>query len=510
MNSEDSIEPENGEEIQEIDELEDEFLQKVNKKSTLKIVTTVIAISLFFGGFNLTILLDTVFLGKYLCSPAVFSCSPNLKGDTAAATATFVYSALKTISVVAFMFALIIGGAISDDLRTRFGNRVPMIMLGATIAGIGYIILPYIVVGNNPDYILVAGGLTYIFIYTGLGFALAPEYALISELFTKEERGWAGMGFAGIGLIGTIIGVVLQEIYVSPFGPEKLNAPELVQWNTIGLVAGMMIIVLGLLTFIMTPKINPPFPSDGVIQDIINTPKYLFQLGSGDANKDFLLMFIVGMFWGGGGFIISSYLPIFIDNLGNKTTIISTDVLLIMGVSGALFAGPVGVMIAKLGKVKSGMLGSLVLGFFTFMFAQSFSWGNNQIILLSILAGFGLIFITAVNISLPADLVPRGKEGQFMGLFIVAANLSVPVVGTVVTIILSSTTDSLLGLSTVFLMSTILYFGAVFILGFMHYESQLEGEYKLFYRRYLIAKGYVSDKAKFTAMKVTSSIRKSR
>ena len=63
------------------------------------------------------------------------------------------------------------------------------------------------------------------------------------------------------------------------------------------------------------------------------------------------------------------------------------------------------------------------------------------------------------------------------------------------------------GYATIFLLTTLIYFVAVFILAFMHYEQQLEGEYQMYYRRYLLFKGYVSDKTKFAALKVSSSLR---
>jgi MFS family permease len=476
--------------------LEDEILQK-KKKSPLKLIFTIISIAMFFGAFNLTIFFDTVLLGKFLCSPDVYACT-FLEGDPALLSQSKTFSIIRTVSSIAFMISLVVGGAISDDIRSRFGNRVPMILFGSIIAGIGYILLPIFVRGNNEFYIIIISILIYIMIYTGLGFGLAPDYALISELFTKEERGWAGLGFAGVGLVGTVIGLILQITQIN--------------WILTGFLAGITIIILGSLTFIGTPKINPPFPADGTISDILATPRYLFEMGAGNnANKDFLLMFIVGILWGGGGYIIANNLPIFVDTLTAAVdlgvNIESANLLLIMGVAGALFAGPVGVVISKLGKVRSGMIGSIILGFFTFMLAQSFSWSDYPIYFLSILAGLGTIFITAVNVSLPADLVPRGKEGQFMGLFTVAANLLSPLVGILATFILGSSTNVRSGYSSIYLLSTLIYFGAVFILAFMHYEQQLEGEYQMYYRRYLIFKGYVSDKTKFAALKVSSSLR---
>ena len=42
-------------------------------------------------------------------------------------------------------------------------------------------------------------------------------------------------------------------------------------WITTGLITGVVIIILGILTFILTPKYNPPFPADSTISDILGT-----------------------------------------------------------------------------------------------------------------------------------------------------------------------------------------------------------------------------------------------
>lgn len=479
--------------------LEDEILQK-KPKSPIKLLYTVIAISLFFGAFNLNIFFNNLLLPEFLCSPAVFACKaiPDNSG-----LELQVFSTVRTIATIVFMISLVVGGAISDDIRSRFGNRAPMILFGAIIAGIGYMSLPIFVGGTNMLLVVILCSLVFIVINIGLGFALAPDYALISELFVKEERGWAGLGFAGIGLIGTGIGFGLSII------ASKTSPIE--SWINLCFLAGLTIIILGLLTFILIPKYNPPFPADGTISDILATPRYLFEMGSGNsANRDFLLMFVIGILWGGGGYVIDTYFASFLGDLQSAsfTTIVPANMLIVIGVMAALFAGPVGIVIAKLGKIKSGMLGSIMLGFFTFIVAQSFMWSDNAIYSVTVILSAGTIFITAVNVSLPADLVPRGKEGQFMGLFLIAANLMTPVVGFVATLIsVQYKTDVLGGFSTLFLLTTLLYFAAVFILAFMHYEDQIEGEYQLYYRRYLLFKGYVSDKTRFAALKVSSSLR---
>lgn len=496
----------------ELTGLEDEILLNQKKpKTKLKLLFVLVAVSVFYAGFNLSLFFDTVLLKAYLCAPHVFNCPIESDGaylPTHQLTmASSVFNIMTATGAFFFMMFLIIGGAYSDNLRTRFGNRAPMILIGSFIAGFGYMILPIIVVGNNQTFVMIMGMACYAIVYIGMGSALAPEYALISELFTKEERGLVGMGFAGIGLLGTVTGIIVQAIF---FIPNASNPPA-IDWYALSFFAGFFIFVLGIITSILTPKVNPAFPGDGVWKNVLATPKYLFQRGESEVKgNDFLLMFIVGILWGGGGFLISIDLPDYVDalrGLNTGVTIEKQTLLIIFGLSAAFFAGPVGIFITKLGKIKSGIAGSIILGFFTFLAGQEFARNDTSILLLAFMAGAGLIFITAVNISLPADLVPRGKEAQFMGLFMVAANVMAPLAGVLAGIIIHNSPDIIDGYSTIFLMATLLYFGAVFILLFMHYEDQLEGEYQTYYRRYLIMKGYVSDKTRFAALKVSSSLK---
>lgn len=49
------------------------------------------------------------------------------------------------VGTTVYIIAAVIGGSISDGLRTRFGNRLPIVILGAAMASIMYIIAPYFI-----------------------------------------------------------------------------------------------------------------------------------------------------------------------------------------------------------------------------------------------------------------------------------------------------------------------------------------------------------------------------
>ncbi|MFW9930119.1 MAG: MFS transporter [Candidatus Thorarchaeota archaeon] len=464
-----------------VDYIRGEGLPSYFKESNIQLVKIILSMGLFFAGFNLSLFFDTVLLKEFLCSPQIYSCAV---AEANKVSATSTYNLIRAMNLVIYMAALVIGGAISDDLRTRFGNRLPMIMTGSIIAGLGYLLMPFIVFGAN--FAIFTGIIIYGIIGIGFGFSLAPEYSLISELFKKEERGWAGLGLAIFGTLGTVIGLGINIFLVGPFID---NQPGEINWKLILLLVGIIIIFMGFLTFIFTPRLNPPFPADSTLQDIINTPKYLLSLGQGNkCNRDFFLMIFVSMLWGGAGFILGTNLPSFIYELKleHYASFDAGTFLMVMGIAGAVFAAPAGVVIARIGKVKGGMFASGLFTFFALILTVNLFWGDLQIVFLALLGGLATIFITTVNVSLPADLVPRGKEGQFMGIFVVASALLGPILGIISFIIISNSINVLTGYSLVFIFSALLYGISFALLGFMQYEKQLETEYQQFYRRYLV------------------------
>lgn len=492
--------------VTELDDLEvDELVDSPKPKPFIKLVVLIAVVGFFFAGYNLSIYFDTVLMKQYLCSSAVYACD---KSSAANTQATSTFNLIRTIQQLVFLTSLIVGGAISDDLRTKFGNRAPMILGGAILAATGYALAPFLLM-IGTDLAVFSGSLAYLFIGVGIGFALAPDYSLVSELFTREERGWAGLGFVAMGAMGTGIGIVLEEVLVSPFAQDDIP------WVLVFFTMAVLLIILGFLSFLFIPHANPPFPPmDGVVKDILNTPKYMFTMGaSNESNRDFLLLFLVTMLWGAGGFVLTTNLPNFMGELNKLgyAEITQGSILVLTGVVGGIFVVPVGWILTKVGKVKGAMIGTIIYGLFTFFLAQTAFWSDLAILSLVLFYGVGAVFIASVKVSLPADLVPKGKEGQFMGLILVAGGLLSPVAGFAVVVILNFTpNDVLAGYSNVFLMTTLMQIIAIGLLSFMHYEDQIESEYRRYYRRYLIFKGYLVDKTKVSLSRFTSSNKRRR
>jgi MFS family permease len=245
-------------------------------------------------------------------------------------------------------------------------------------------------------------------------------------------------------------------------------------------------------------KANPTFPPiDDTLTDIILTPRYLVSFGGSDFTK----MLIVQSMWGFAFGVASLYL---IPHLQTEAGIAALGagnegiVLIITGIVAGLMAIPAGIIIKKLGKIKTAMVGSFIYGIYCVGFAFM-EVGNyyNLILLLSAIAGFGAVFIESVRLSLPADLVPEGKEAQFMGINKFASAWTQPLVSFVGAQVLIIFATSLGGNSPtliIFMLAGVASFLATGVLFLIKYEKMIVDEYHKFYKRYITAKGFLEHK----------------
>ncbi|MFX0125204.1 MAG: MFS transporter [Candidatus Hodarchaeota archaeon] len=394
---------------------------------------------------------------------------------------------------VGFLGTVIIGGAFSDDYRSKYGARAPYILGGCILAGIMLLLTPIFAGTANEDLMIILFPLCFFLIYVGLGLASSPNGALLSELFTKEQRGWVGLVLAGFTILGSLIGLVFFDLFTTLL-LDLGNAFQLSFLAEFGLFLfpALIIIISGILVFILVEKANPPYPPiDSPITDILQTPRYLLNFSGSDFGK----LFFVQSFWGFASEAVSLYLIIHLIAAGLPKDD-APIALLITGLVAATMAIPAGLFIQKFGKVKTAIVGSLIYSVFCFLLA-GIEIGNyyNIFLVIAAIGGFGAVFIESVRASLPADLVPEGKEAQFMGINKFGSLWTQPFVAILGGFLLTLLIDWAYSFTAVmFLLAGLASLIATILLFFISYEKMVRDEYRKFYKRYLVAKGFVEEK----------------
>jgi len=409
-------------------------------------------------------------------------------------TANAIFSYSVAAGSIAYLVTVIVGGAFSDDYRSKFGARAPYILSGCLIAGFMLIMTPIFAGGAPSDLMIVLFPVCFFLIYVGLGLASSPYGALLSELFTKEQRGWVGLILAGFTTIGSMIGLLFFSS-ISEFLLELATTFNLSILVEVGffLFPALIIIVAGILVFFLVEKANPPFPPiDSPVTDILQTPNYLLNISGSDFGK----MFLVQSFWGFASATISIYLVIHLTTPKGISPEEAPIALMVTGIVSVIMAIPAGFFIQKFGKVKTAIVGSFIYACFAILIG-GMEIGNYYGFLLPIaaLGGLGAVFIESVRVSLPADLVPEGKEAQFMGINKFGSTWTQPVASILGGLIISTfNTWEYSATAILFVLAAISSLIATGLLFLISYEKMMKEEYQKFYHRYLAAKGFFEKK----------------
>ena len=393
---------------------------------------------------------------------------------------------------IGFLGTVIIGGAFSDDYRSKYGARAPYILGGSLLAGIMLLLTPIFAGTADEDLMVILFPFCFFFVYVGLGLASSPHGALLSELFNKEQRGWVGLILAGFTILGSLIGLVFFDVFTALL----LDFSSIFQLDFIAefslfLFPALIIIIGGILSFFLVEKANPPYPPiDSPITDILQTPRHLLNFSGSDFGK----MFFVQSFWGFASEAVALYLIIHLVAAGLKEDN-APMALLVIGVVSALMAIPAGLFIQKFGKVKTAIVGSLIYSGFCFLLAgMEIGKYYNIFLIVAAIGGFGAVFIESVRASLPADLVPEGKEAQFMGINKFGSLWTQPFVALLGGFLLIALDWEYSFTAIMFVLAGLASLVATILLFLISYEKMVRDEYEKFYKRYLKARGFFEEK----------------
>jgi MFS family permease len=290
-------------------------------------------------------------------------------------------------------------GSLSDRTRSRFGRRKPFLMLGAPLAALFFILVPFV----RENFILIALAI----LGTNLGMAIfrSPTIAYLGDLFLPGERSKAN---GVINLMGGLGGAVAL------FGGGALYKLGVPLPFIVG--AGVMLIaILVVLLFVREPEAPPATAAEP-------TPGLREALRQVSTGPDLSGLWLLGAIfaWFVGWNAMEAFFTIYVRNILGIEVGTGTQMLTAFAATLILFAIPSGLIATRVGRKPTiltglgGMLVGLVVGTFV----------RNPTILLVVLAVMGA-FWALVNInSLPMvyDLSGQKSIGSYTGLYYFASS----------------------------------------------------------------------------------------
>lgn len=309
-----------------------------------------------------------------------------------------------SLSHVISVFLSPIAGTLSDKTHTRWGRRRPYLIGGAFVSGILIFIMPHIM--NYWAFLLVVS----IFFVFSVGYQI-PFYALIPEVAPEGQRGvystFTGLlRLLGAGIVMGLGGWLWAK---SPAWPFYITAVAIIAtaWITAFSIKTEPVIAL---------------PEEDNVNIFKNFVPYLKDLVR---QKKIFLFFTAQFFWWMGLGAILPFATIILKELYgiNVSELMKMTPLVVAGGAALILAiVGAGILGDKWGhrKVISCGLALLVAGCVAAYFARSLPFVYLSVFTL----GIGASPLFNEPFALLAELVPKGREGEFYGLDTISITLS--------------------------------------------------------------------------------------
>ena len=301
-------------------------------------------------------------------------------------------------------------GSLSDRTRTRIGRRKPFLILGAPMAALFFILVPFV----RENFILIGT----VILCTNIGMAIfrTPTVAYLGDLFRPQDRSKAN------GVINLMGGLGAAAALFGGGALYKIGVPL-----PFIVGSGVMLLAIGVvLIFVHEPELEEEGPKQESTPGLWDNIR---QVASGpDKNGIYLLAAI--FFWFVGWNAMEAFFTIYARQVLEIEVGTGTQMLTAFAATLVLFAIPSGLVATRIGRKPtiliglSGMFLGLVVGFFV----------RDSTVLLILLAVMG-IFWAFVNInSLPMVYDLGGEEsiGAYTGLYYFsssAAAITGPILG---------------------------------------------------------------------------------
>lgn len=371
-------------------------LQKLNIFRTLIIGLGFFASSMFWAVYN-----------------------PYIQNDVLTITYGFNTAIVGVVMVLDNVFGVLLQpwiGTISDKTRSRFGRRMPYILIGVPIAAFLFILIPWVI--TIPD-----GFWLFFTILLGFNFMMAifrsPAVAMMPDLTAPKFRSSANGLINLMGGLATIIiftlGGVLSKIklaYVFYFGAIVATASMLLLYRQVKEprepIKWMEISNSGQTKESGIDQRNEKQSSTiQNLRDVFRNP-----------NSSGLYMFLAIFFWFFAYNLIESFGAIFFGATMGLTTGTTTLILSAFLLTFILFSLPAGKIAEKYGRRKTILVGILILLITFVILAFVVHMGNLvPVILLFLIAGCGWAMININSIAIVWSLTSAEKIGAYTGLY---------------------------------------------------------------------------------------------
>lgn len=305
------------------------------------------------------------------------------------------------------LFLLPFFGSLSDRTDTKYGKRMPFIVVGSILTIISMIIIPYASEARN--FIAFVIGLALVLL--AVASYRTPAVALMPDITIKPLR---SNGNALINLMGAVGGVIVL-VLIGLLSPDKLGS-----YHNLFLAVAAFILLSTLTMIFFVKEIKWSKEMDlkseelGIDQDDEELVDGKVMSKEVRRSMTFLLLSISLWFMGYNAVVsaFSRYATIQIGFTGSQ----ASSVLLIANVGAIVSFIPIGKMSNKFGRKKMIFLGVALL---TFAFGSATIYTKFTPLMFGnfLLAGFAWAAINVNSLPMVLEMASGADIGKYTGLY---------------------------------------------------------------------------------------------
>ncbi len=330
---------------------------------------------------------------------------------------------IMTLDNIAAVFIQPWIGVRSDKTRTRWGRRMPYIMVGAPIAAVAFAFIPFVVkaipasaggqVGQMPGlfalFILVIGVMLL-----AMAIFRTPVIALMPDIIASPLRSEANGVINLMGGVGALLAF---------FGGSFLYNADPALPFLVG--AGVMLVACGVVVWRIKEPKDFPEETEAKEPGVIENLREVFR----DKDRSAVMILLAIFFW----FLAFNALETFFTSYGVFYLGISESraaVLLgFFSVSFIVFSVPSGFIASRFGRKRTILTGIVLLA--ALLFAGYWVPSVSFITVMLIVAGFAWALININSLPMVVDIAPQSRLGAYTGLYYFFS-MSAAIVGPIV------------------------------------------------------------------------------
>lgn len=367
---------------------------------------------------------------------------------------------VMSLDNVLALFLLPFFGSLSDKTDSKYGKRMPFIVVGSILTIISMIIIPYASEARN--FIAFVLGLALVLL--AVASYRTPAVALMPDITIKPLR---SNGNALINLMGAIGGVIVL-LMITVFSPDKLGSYHTLFLAVAAfLFTGTMIMVFFVKENAWSKEMQDK--SDALGIDLEDEDLVGGKVMSKEVQRSMtFLLLSIGLWFMGYNAVISAfsrYATLQIGFTGSQ----ASSVLLLANIGAIVSFLPIAKLSNKFGRKRMIFVG---IGVLAFAFGSASLYSEFSILMSGnfLLAGFAWAAISVNSLPMVLEMSSGADIGKYTGLY-----YTFSMSAQIITPILSGLLFDLIGYKILFPYSAFFLILAFFTMMHVHHgDSKLE------------------------------------